>query len=137
MELADEARVTSGDILDLKGAETCYAVQRGQAVRKKQIDRLSEDERIDEALRLETLDLPKKPRIVGLEWAYYEDTQGEDSLKVTVILADSTTDSDILIAPIHEIKRAIMESLDRQGIELFPYFFFERPSEREALRQEE
>lgn len=124
-------------MLDLTGSETCHAVQRGQAVRQKQINRLSEAERIDEALRLETLDLPKKPRIVGLEWTYYEDTQGEDSLKVTVVLDDATTDRDIETAPIVEIKRAIMDSLHQQGIELFPYFFFDRPSEREALRQEE
>lgn len=91
------------------------------------------NERIDEALRLDRLNLPPKPRVVRLEWEPYEDWDGEESLKVWVILDDATTDEEILKGPIREIKDEIIGSLRQQQVQLFPYIFFAGESEYQEL----
>ena len=62
---------------------------------------MDQSERIDEALRLDRLELPPKPKVKRLLWEPYEDWYGEESLKVWVILDDATTDDDIMKAPGH------------------------------------
>lgn len=93
------------------------------------------EEQIDAALRLEALDLPPSPRIVGIDWEFYEDSSGDESLEIFVLLADETTDKEIENAPIHEIKRTIIDSLRDQKVKRFPYFTFERKSEHEPSEE--
>ncbi|NLS91870.1 MAG: hypothetical protein GXX96_06775 [Planctomycetaceae bacterium] len=89
---------------------------------------------IDNALSLDSLNLPPIPRIVKIAWDWYEDSSNEESLEVFVVLDDATTDTQIERAPIHEIKRTIAGSLEKNGVRLFPYFYFERESEHETPR---
>jgi hypothetical protein len=95
----------------------------------------TQEERINAALRLDALDLPSNPRIAGIDWEFYEDSSGDESLEIFVLLADDTTDKEIEKAPIHAIKRQIIESLREQKVTLFPYFTFRRESEHEPSEE--
>ncbi|HEV3023571.1 MAG TPA: hypothetical protein VGX76_13950 [Pirellulales bacterium] len=98
------------------------------------MENATETKNIDEALRLDSLKLPPKPRIVKIEWDFYEDSMGEESLKILLLLDDSTTDKELKKAPVHAIKRAIRDSLTKHKIRLFPYFYFDRKGEYEARK---
>jgi hypothetical protein len=97
---------------------------------------MTEDERIDKALELKSLNLPAKPKIVKLEWEPYEDSLGDEALELFVLFSDSTTDEEIEHAPIHEIEKKIMDRLAAHGVGLFPYFWFLREREHHAARGE-
>ena len=95
-----------------------------------------EQQCIQDALNLASLDLPDSPRIVKLDWDYYEDTSGEEAIEVTVVFDRSTTDKEIATGPIYEMKGTILDSLRKHNVTLFPYFRYMREDEYEALRQE-
>lgn len=97
---------------------------------------MDEDDRICDALKLDSLCLPDSPRIVKLEWDFYEDSLGEESIEIDVVFDRSTTDQQIEEGPIHAIKGKIMESLAEHGVTLFPYFTFMREDEYENSREE-
>ena len=82
---------------------------------------MSIDQLTKEALDLENLQLPARPEIVGIEYEPYEDSTGEDSLEIWVVLSDSTLDEDITGTNVMQIKSAIRGSLHARGIKLFPY----------------
>jgi hypothetical protein len=92
-----------------------------------------EDQQIAEALHLSDLVLPASPRIVKLDWQRDEDSFGDESINIAVVLDNSTTYRELEKAPIHQIKGVIMDSLQRHGVVLFPYFYFEREEEYEPL----
>lgn len=101
---------------------------------------MPESDRINEAIRVESLDLPPKPRVVRLAWELDEDSSGDDALEILVLFDDQTTDEEIEKAPIQEIKWKIIERLERHNVKLFPpfpYFVFARESEQEMLRGEQ
>jgi hypothetical protein len=90
---------------------------------------VEEAKQIEAALSLESLTLPPKPRVVDVKWDWYEDSEGETGLDIWVLLDDETTDREIETAPIHAIKDAIIESLERHRVAYFPYFSFARRQE--------
>ena len=98
---------------------------------------ISSTERINQALQPDALDLPSIPRVVKVEWGLDEDSSGEESLDIVVLLDSDTTDDDIRAAPIQEIKWRIMENLRRHGVTQSPYFTFEREGERAALSEDD
>lgn len=92
---------------------------------------VTDDERarITQLLRLDALNLPASLNVSDVDWEIVEDSSGEDSLEIVVVVDDDTTDEQIRKAPIHEIKNRIAESLISGGIQYFPYILFERKSE--------
>ena len=88
-----------------------------------------------EALDLKNLQFPPSPRIEALEYQPYEDSTGEDSLEVFVIISDSTRDEEITGENVIEIKSAIRESLLSKGVNLFPYIEFITRSDYDALEK--
>jgi len=92
---------------------------------------------IDKALQLESLELPPELHITKIDWERFEDSDGEESLEIYIVLDDKTSDEEIERAPIHAIKRTVVDSLARHDVALFPYFSFERESEHEAPVHEE
>lgn len=92
---------------------------------------------IDEALDLDDLDLPLKSRIVRVFWEPYVDWQGEDSLKVWVILDDATTDAEIVSDEMSQVKPKIRDRLRERGITEFVYIPFARESEYRELFEEQ
>jgi len=90
-------------------------------------------EQINAALQLDQLDLPARPRVVRLEWRPHEDSLGEDSLKVWVILSDDTRDEEL--KETFEINRTIRDNLRKHGVSLFAYIRYALETEYKAMQK--
>lgn len=87
---------------------------------------MSDQATVDNALKKETLELPDRPVIEDIKAEYIQDSSGEDSLEVWVILSDSTSEEELTGASVVQIKSAISESLLKSGVDLFPYVRFSK-----------
>jgi hypothetical protein len=94
-------------------------------------------EKAREVLKLDQLQLPSRPRVVELHVDDYTDWTGDDALRVQVILDESTTDEDLKAPNTFAITDAIRDGLRKHDVNLFPYIFFAKQSELDALRYEE
>lgn len=83
-------------------------------------------------LNLKALKLPPEARVVNIRWHPYVDHTGEDSLKVYVILDESTTAETHGWDAVKPVDRAIRDSLLAAGVQLFPYLHFVKQSELDA-----
>lgn len=93
---------------------------------------MTETERIDKALELESLQLPPNPRVVRIEWEPFEDISGAEGLKLTVVLNEETTDKEIEKGGALPIERAIRDRLREMNVAQFPYIWIMRENERYA-----
>lgn len=87
------------------------------------------DEKTMEALDLGKLRLPPSPPVSRIQWEDYEDSTGEPSLRLQVVLAENTDVSNISGDQIGELKAAIRDSLVAHGVLKFPYIFITTPEE--------
>lgn len=87
------------------------------------------DQNTTDALDLKTLHLPPSPPVLRLEAEDYTDSEGESSLRITVVLDEETDISHVSGEDVGELKSAIRESLRKHGINVFPYIFLAKPSE--------
>jgi hypothetical protein len=88
------------------------------------------DTRVTDALRLDKLDLPPKPRVLAIEAEDYVDWSGDEALRVLVTIAEDTADEELRNGPaIIQLKNAIRDSIRAKGITLFPYIRVGKPSE--------
>jgi len=90
------------------------------------------DQTTKQALAIENLSLPASPRIATIHAHTYEDSSGEESLEIWVILSDSTSDDDLTGENVMQIKSAIRESLINSGIQHFPYVRMIRQKDYQA-----
>jgi hypothetical protein len=95
------------------------------------------DEKTREALDLKTLHLPHSPPVVRLDAEDYTDSDGESSLRITVVLEEATDISHVSGEDVGELKSVIRESLRNHGINVFPYIFLAKPSELQETGDEE
>jgi hypothetical protein len=84
-------------------------------------------------LDLKKLNLPPRPLVESIEVEEYVTWDGDDALRVQVILGEDTTDDDITGEAVIAIKSAIHDSLLAAGIEKFPYTSFVKRSELDEL----
>lgn len=75
------------------------------------------------------LNLPPNIPVLRIETEAYTDMDGEDSLRVNVIIADDTVVENVGGKNWMKLKMAIRDSLLDQDIRLFPYIFIAKPSE--------
>jgi hypothetical protein len=89
------------------------------------------DQKIVDALRLNDLKpkLPRNPRVVDIRVEDYVDTDGEDALRVTVILDERVNPEKVSGQDITDLTRAIHDRIRELGVELWPYIFFAKQSE--------
>jgi hypothetical protein len=89
------------------------------------------DQRIVDALKLSDLKpkLPRNPRVVDIRVEDYADTDGEDALRVTVILDEKVKVEKVSGQDIMDLKRAIHDRIRELGVELWPYIFLAKQSE--------
>ena len=87
------------------------------------------DEKTRDALALSDPPLPPSPPVEAIEAEFYEDSTGEESLEVWVILSDATRDEEITGERVMQIKSALRERLLSKGITLFPYIHFIKRSD--------
>ena len=76
------------------------------------------------------LNLPPNIPVLRIETEAYSDMDGEDSLRVTVIIADDTVVENVGGQNWVKLRMAIYDRLLAQGISLFPYIFISKPSEQ-------
>jgi len=97
------------------------------------------DQKIRNALKLSKLKskLPQNPRVVDIRVEDYVDTDGEDALRVTVILDEGVEVEKLRAEDISALKRTIRDRVREQGMDLWPYIWFAKQSEIDELEQED
>ena len=97
------------------------------------------DLKIRDALQLSKLKskLPKDPRVVDIQVEDYVDTDGEDALRVTVILDESVEVEKLRAEDTTALKSAIRNRVREQGVELWPYIRLAKQSEIDELDEED
>ena len=94
-------------------------------------------EKARRALNPKKLKLPARPPVEAIEVEEMVDWEGEEGLRVQVILGEDTTDDDLTGESAIELKFAIRDALSAEGIEEFPYVYVAKRSELEALDEAE
>lgn len=84
---------------------------------------------IRDALDLKKLAIPPSMRILKIDAEDYTDWYGDPALRIFVLLDESTDVEKIGGGAITDFKNSIHDGLLRNGINLFPYFRFAKPSE--------
>jgi hypothetical protein len=97
------------------------------------------DQKIQNALKLSKLKskLPQNPRVVDIRVEDYVDTDGEDALRVTVILDEGVEVEKLRAEDISALKRTIRDRVREQGVDLWPYIWFAKQSEIDELEEED
>jgi hypothetical protein len=99
---------------------------------------MSVDQKIKDVLKLTKLKskLPQNPRIVDIRVEDYVDTDGEDALRVWVILDESVNVDELRGEDIIALKSAIRNRIFELGIGLWPYIRVAKQSELDENDEE-
>lgn len=89
----------------------------------------------DKAVKLEKLNLPTCPKVQYIITEPTAGTDGEDAIKVVVVVDQEVKDEHLNGENVLKIKREIRKSFTDKGIELFPYISFTTQDELEAGRR--
>ena len=95
------------------------------------------DQKIRDALKLSKLKtkLPKNPRVVDIRVEEYVDTDGEDALRMTVILDEDVEVEKLRGEDIIALKWAIRQRVREQGVELVALHRLAKQSELDELER--
>jgi hypothetical protein len=96
------------------------------------------DQRIRNALKLSDLKskLPKSPRVVDIRVEDYVDAQGEDALRVWVIIDEEVNIEKFNGDDISSLKTAIRDRIFKLGVDLWPYVRIAKQSELDERDEE-
>ena len=81
--------------------------------------------------------LPREPHVVLIIPEEYVNFEGEDALKVTIVLSNDTTDEQLAGDNVFRLNSVIRHAVQDAGIALFPYTFFATEAELEELELED
>ncbi len=97
------------------------------------------DQKIQDILKLSELQskLPRDPKVVDIRVEDDVDTDGEDALRVTVILDEAVDPEKFRGEDIISLKSAIRQQLRDQGVTLWPYIWLATQSELDEVDDEE
>jgi len=89
------------------------------------------DQKVLDALKLSELKskLPRNPKVVDIRVEDYVDTDGEDALRVWLILDESVKVEKLRGEDIGAWKSAVRQRIRDQGVTLWPYVKFAKQSE--------
>ena len=92
---------------------------------------MSVDQKIFDVLKISELKpkLPRNPKIVDIRVEDYVDTDGEDALRVTVILDESVKVEKLRGEDINALVSTIRQRIRDLGVTLWPYIWFAKQSE--------
>jgi hypothetical protein len=79
------------------------------------------DQNTLDALRLDSLVVPADLKVEDLRVEEYTDHDGDDALRVTIVLADDTDFSQGIGGKLNTLIRSINDNLLQRGVTLFPY----------------
>jgi hypothetical protein len=96
------------------------------------------DQKIQDALKLSDLKskLPKNPRVVDIRVEDYVDTDGEDALRVWVVIDERVNPEKFKGEDISALKRAIHDRVRELGVGLWPYIRIAKQSELDEPDEE-
>ena len=94
----------------------------GKNVRMAQATRILSDNELQEVLSLRRLRFPDHPRVVDIKFEEYEDSSGENSLDIYVVLDDATPEAEWDWAHVQPVYETIRTALHEAGESRFPYF---------------
>ncbi len=96
------------------------------------------DQKVIDALKLSDLKprLPRNPRVVGVKVEDYVDSDGEDALRVTVIMDERVDPAKVSGQDVNDLKMAIRDRIRELGVELWPYIQLVKQSEVDEDDQE-
>jgi hypothetical protein len=97
------------------------------------------DQKIRNALKLSRLKakLPENPRVVDIQVEDYVDTDGEDALRVMVILDEDVDVEKLRAEDITALTNTIRRRVREQGVELWTYIWFAKQSELDESDEED
>jgi hypothetical protein len=97
------------------------------------------DQKIRDSLKLSDLKskLPPNPRVVDIRVDDYVDTDGEDALRVTVILDEDMQVENVKAEETIALKSAIRQRIRELGVDLWPYIRLAKQSEFDELDDED
>jgi hypothetical protein len=88
-------------------------------------------QKVQDAIKLSKLKskLPRNPKVVDVRVEDYVDTDGEDALRVWIILDESVEVEKINGDDISAVKSTIRDRIRELGFELWPYMHMAKQSE--------
>jgi hypothetical protein len=97
------------------------------------------DQKILDVLKLSELrsKLPRNPEVVDIRVEDCVDTDGEDALRVWVILGEEVDVEKFSGNDISDLKMAIHDQVLKQGVELWPYIWLAKQSELDEHDEED
>ena len=89
------------------------------------------DQKILDVLKLSELKskLPRNPKVVDIRVEDYVDTDGEDALRVTVVLDEGVDVEKLRGKDISDLTSTVSQRIRDQTMELWPYIWFAKQSE--------
>jgi hypothetical protein len=95
-------------------------------------------QRVQDALKLSDLKskLPRNPKVVDVRVEDYVDSDGEDALRVWVILDEKVKVEKLDGDDITAVKRTIHDRIRELGVELWPYIRMTKQSELDEKDEE-
>jgi hypothetical protein len=96
-------------------------------------------QRVQDALKLSKMrsKLPRDPKVVDIRVEDYVDTDGEDALRVWVILDESVDVENVSGDDVMAVKRTIHDRVRELGVELWPYIHMAKQSEFDEEDEED
>ena len=97
------------------------------------------DQKIRDSLRLSDLKskLPANPRVADIRVEDYVDTDGEDALRVMVILDEDVEVEKLKAEDTIALKSAIRQRIREQDVDLWPYIRLAKQSELDERDEED
>jgi hypothetical protein len=95
--------------------------------------------KIQDALKLSKMrsKLPRDPKVVDIRVEDYVDTDGEDALRVTVVIDEDVDIEKVSGQDITDMKSAVRRRIRELGVELWAYIFVAKQSELDEDDDEE
>ena len=96
-------------------------------------------QKVQDALKLGKVKskLPRNPKVVDIRVEDYVDTDGEDALRVTIVIDEDVDVEKVSGQDITDLKNAIRRRIRELGVELWAYIRIAKPSELEEDDDEE
>lgn len=96
-------------------------------------------QKVQDALKVSKMrsKLPRQPKVVDIRVEDYVDTDGEDALRVRVILDESVDVEKVDGDDIMAVKRTIHDRIRGLGVELWPYIRMAKQSELDEVDEED
>jgi hypothetical protein len=81
--------------------------------------------------------LPRNPKVVDIRVEDYVDSDGEDALRVTIVIDEDVDVENVSGQEITDLKSAVRRRIRELSVELWPYIQIAKPSELEVDDDEE